>query len=1037
MRLVVGEKMEGHSVGLSLGRLEAGDMTFAQVTSVPAVEDDSPELVRARRLQIESALAGVHARGSLFVSAWLKPTRHALSRSNPLAVLIGGQYGFPLAPGAMDANGRHGVLFPPGAEGVPVASNVAVDELRSFPLWTRCLGSPDALARHPDGAAQYAVPRWAAGLEQRLAHIGDVPFAWLVVAEPEAGEAIEAHRRRLSNDMAGLADRAQQSGINRLHLERAEERLRELVRRGESGFWRLHVLVGARSREELGFLGPLLVSGAELDNLPYALHVERDPTKWTSIDEALAEARTGVVAERTDPSWLIASSPFLAGVELLAALGRPPERELYGIRITTPNRFDMSPEDDNDLLLRPPGVDAEASVVLGDVLDDGLCPTGSFRVPMRTLNRHALVCGATGAGKSQTIRHLLEELTAASVPWLVIEPAKSEYRRMAGRLRARFGDAADVTVLRLGDRTALPALLNPLEPEPGPPGFPLQTHIDLTVALFLAAFEAEEPFPQVLAESMRRCYEHLGWDLALGEYKPARWSEPSGDSPTRFPTYPTMRELQATARQVVREIGYSEEITRNVLGFVDVRLGSLRLGTPGRFFEGGHPLDLAALLRRNVVVEIEDVGNDQDKAFVIGTLLIRLMERLRLDHAGLDAVGPPELRHVTVVEEAHRLLRRNTQSRAAVHAVETFASLLAEVRAYGEGLVIAEQIPTKVVGDVVKNTALQVVHRLPAGDDRELVGAAMNLSAEQSEFVVSLRPGVAAVFSEGMDHAVLVRMPAGEVHESGVGHRTDVPLRAVRSPACPAACRAEPCRSERLSHAAQLVARLPHLVLWCELVVVAHLTGNADPIARPDLMRRMQGEGKRLLGAQGVDDERRLFECALASVVQAAIDARRSVLADYFAPDAFAEHLRDRMTGQLWNFPVETTPDARWQAGAFRFVDVWRTARGTTGVIPPAVVEGWRQRGIDIPDGPAADIAEQVRCTRPLTMEQTLALLHGTAAYPPTDDRERSALEVAAIAVRPATVRDRRLDLAVELVTEPGSAQEALARLWPWFGVES
>jgi DNA helicase HerA-like ATPase len=63
------------------------------------------------------------------------------------------------------------------------------------------------------------------------------------------------------------------------------------------------------------------------------------------------------------------------------------------------------------------------------------------------------------------------------------------------------------------------------------------------------------------------------------------------------------------------------------------------------------------------------------------------------------------------------------------------------------GLVIAEQIPAKLVPDVVKNTALKVVHRLPAADDRDLVGAAMNLDRGQSRPVVSLAPGVAAVFA--------------------------------------------------------------------------------------------------------------------------------------------------------------------------------------------------------------------------------------------------------------------------------------------------
>ena len=149
----------------------------------------------------------------------------------------------------------------------------------------------------------------------------------------------------------------------------------------------------------------------------------------------------------------------------------------------------------------------------------------------------------------------------------------------------------------------------------------------------------------------------------------------------------------------------------------------------------------------------------------MGTLIIRLVEHLRLRARAGQREG---LRHVIVIEEAHRLLRAGRQGRASAHAVELFASMLAEIRAYGEGLVIAEQIPAKLVPDAVKNTALKVVHRLPARDDRDLVGAAMNLDEDQSRQVVSLPPGVAAVFADGMDRPVRVRVPFGGGREAAV-----------------------------------------------------------------------------------------------------------------------------------------------------------------------------------------------------------------------------------------------------------------------------
>ncbi|WP_020577372.1 helicase HerA-like domain-containing protein [Actinopolymorpha alba] len=65
------------------------------------------------------------------------------------------------------------------------------------------------------------------------------------------------------------------------------------------------------------------------------------------------------------------------------------------------------------------------------MLDRQRRPALPMTLALPSLNRHTFVCGATGAGKSQTVRSLLEQATAAGIPWLVVEPAKAEYRRMA------------------------------------------------------------------------------------------------------------------------------------------------------------------------------------------------------------------------------------------------------------------------------------------------------------------------------------------------------------------------------------------------------------------------------------------------------------------------------------------------------------------------------------------------------------------------------------------------------------------------------
>ncbi len=335
---------------------------------------------------------------------------------------------------------------------------------------------------------------------------------------------------------------------------------------------------------------------------------------------------------------------------------------------------------------------------------------------------------------------------------------------------------------------------------------------------------------------------------------------------------------------MIEDVGYGRELRADVRGFVDVRLRSLRTGSAGRFFEGGHPADIAELMRRNVVLAIEDVANDEDKAFLIGTLIIRLVEHLRLRARSAPVSG---LAHVIVIEEAHRLLRAGREG-ASAHAVELFASLLAEIRAYGEGIVVVEQIPAKLVPDVVKNTALKVVHRLPAHDDRQVVGAAMNLDEDQSRQVVSLRPGVAAVFADGMDRPLRIRVPFGGAREQARPAAEDapdavggslIPVRGRRSAACGPVCvSGRACNLLEL-RAADLLADSPEdawVRIWAEALVLAFLTNRPLPVVPAALRSRWSGL------------EPRLRECLLATAVDRSLQGRALVIRARFDPAELA-----------------------------------------------------------------------------------------------------------------------------------------------------
>lgn len=432
----------------------------------------------------------------------------------------------------------------------------------------------------------------------------------------------------------------------------------------------------------------------------------------------------------------------------LSRLIQLPKVEYPGYAVHHTARFDVALTND-----RP-----KKGIQLGWVQDINLPTSQAYQIQTDELVGHTLVAGTTNSGKTNTCFHLLAELAKTDIPFLIIEPSKGEYRY----LRYVF---PDLQLFTMGSPE------EPLEINPFfvPAGVPVQMHVDYLLSLFAASFVLYAPMPYVLEAALHQVYLDKGWDLAANVCRRGQ--------PTNERAFPTLSDLYHQVRRVTERLGYEERITIDVRAALQARINSLRIGSKGAMLDTRAPFDMGALLHGRCVIEMGRVGNDEQKAFLIGLLLMRLYEHYLA--RGVQ-VGRVELQHVTVIEEAHRLLQHVSQAQGGDFAnprgkaVETFSNVITEIRGYGEGFVIVEQSPTKLTPDVLKNTNLKIIHRIIAADDQQALARVMNLHQAEQEALVSLPQGRAILFAAGMDRPMLVRF-ADSKQQAVLDESTSVP----------------------------------------------------------------------------------------------------------------------------------------------------------------------------------------------------------------------------------------------------------------------
>ena len=407
-----------------------------------------------------------------------------------------------------------------------------------------------------------------------------------------------------------------------------------------------------------------------------------------------------------------------------------PEKEVVGLALNEEVEFGLN--------TKLPDKDGEI-ISLGNLVQSGNEIDTKVYLEKSALNKHIFITGVTGTGKTTTCQKLLLE---SNLPFLVIEPAKTEYRILMNNSKTE-----DILIFTLGNDKVAPFRLNPFEFFEGES---ITSRVDMLKAAMEASFDMEAAIPQIIESAMYSCYEDYGWNIDTDENEKFENAYDEG-----VYSFPTLEDLLNKVETEVTKHNFDDRLKKDYIGSITARLQGLLVGSKGQMLNSRRSIDFRELIEKKVVLEIEGIKNGTEKSLIMGFILTNLCEALRAKYN-----KDKHFKHITLIEEAHRLLSKYTagDSLNKKNSVETFADMLAEVRKYGESLIIADQIPNKMTPEVLKNTNTKIVHKIFAEDDKEAIGNTISLSKEQKDFLSSLPTGRAIVFSQSWTKAVQVQI---------------------------------------------------------------------------------------------------------------------------------------------------------------------------------------------------------------------------------------------------------------------------------------
>ncbi len=588
------------------------------------------------------------------------------------------------------------------------------------------------------------------------------------------GTSIGANRSYSSSQSVSVGRTVAKNYLNKFaqFTERLTDMHCERLRKGRNlGFWNVGTYVmGYRDEDVTTVLGMLrsIYSGDETYIEPIRLHLLHQPEAIKAMKgfELIPVVHPDAVVKENEPlqtEWHMLGNAYQylstpLNTEELSLETSLPRKDVPGLRFVRSSvRFANNPGAN----------DCKGMLSMGKIIDSGVVQGNDYSIDVNSLVKHSLIVGSTGCGKTTTCKTIINEVLNRDIPVLIIEPAKDEYVRWAVKCNEEHPENPvniympgvknlEMFGVKEGARALSPLKLNPFQPAAvdGAP-IDLLTRCEQLTALINASLPSSDILPVIMEEAfftfMSETYKY---EFTSGEAKQKE-------------DYPKLDKVLPVARKILNGRGYSQEVANGLAAALDTRFQYLVRGKRGEILNVFRSTSYEKLFNQTTVVNLSKIANQKDKALIMSLLMLSLYE-YRISAYNYDEnyrmnAQKNELLHLTVVEEAHNVLARPKTDLAGVGnpqqvVADLFGNMLSEIRGYGEGLMIVDQVPTRLIDDAIRNTNYKITHRLSAKEDVEVMASALGLRLDQQGLIPLLQQGQAVITCDKDDAASWVKI---------------------------------------------------------------------------------------------------------------------------------------------------------------------------------------------------------------------------------------------------------------------------------------